>query len=794
MDLRFRRLIVTTRTQEVTMSNSLTAGFENGITRKLVHLSPELTSANWTLKKRDGSSVSFDTSKIRKVLYKCFHSSELKVRTQITSAEEDTIVTKIVTAVVNSIEATKKTTTDVESVQRLVIAQLWAEGLFNEAEHYQNYREQRRKQRLASPVAPDVAARVLEDQKHLPTSLAYYQFMSKFSRWNYELKRRETWKEAVHDRVMPWFKRIPRAVGKLSEAEWSELTSYMYNLKASPAMRVIQMAGPALDRCNVGVYNCAYQPISDLFSFSEMLYILMQGTGEGFSCESEYVDELPRIKKHKGKKPDTLIVEDSTESWCSTYHEYLQRLWDGHDVNVDTSLVRKKGSRLKTKGGRSSGPEPFIELLAFAKTMVASRQGRYIDDIDAHDLSCMTGKIVQVGGVRRAAEISLSDLSSTKMRTAKSGNWWEASRHRSMANNSAVYDYPEGVPVELFMEEWLSLVKSKSGERGIFNRRAAQKHRPKRRRLAKFGCNPCAEIILRPYEFCNLTMVIARPDDTPETLKKKVRIATIFGKLQSLCTDFKYIRKDWHDNCEEEMLLGVDITGHADCPILRVGAPGRAALLRELNKVVQDTDVEFSARFGVPVSAANTTVKPGGDSAVFFDCASGVSPWFSAYQIRWVRESINSPVAQFLIDSGVPHAPAPEAPESLYVFGFPRKAPVGATLRNDMSAEVQFFNWLEWKQNWAEHSVSATIYVEEHEWPKLGGLVYDHIDHITGLSFLPKDNGTYTYAPNEELTEEKYNKFVETFPDLNWAKLGEYESEDMTEGSQTFACVGDKCI
>jgi ribonucleoside-diphosphate reductase alpha chain len=772
------------------MSNVITAPVStNGFVRQTMSMTPEQVAEEWTCKKRDGKVVPFDVKKIRKALFRCFNA----VMPEGLTADVEKTVEKITKAVVNVIEAKHLKTPEVEQVQQFIIQQLWGEGLFEAAEHYQNYREAHKKARLAKPIPPEVLARVQEDQKHFPLDLQYYQFMSKFSRWKETEKRRETWYETVYERVMPWLKSVPGV--RLTEAEWKELSDAMYGLEASPAMRVVQMAGPALDRCNVGVYNCAYQPLSDLFAFPEMLYILMQGTGEGFSCESEYVSDLPRIKKQKKVKPDTIVVDDSTEGWCNSYFEFLQRLWDGHDAYLDTSAVRKKGTRLKTKGGRASGPEPFLELISFARNMVKSKQGRCLDDIDAHDLACMTGKIVQVGGVRRAAEISLSDLSSNAMRHAKSGNWWEKSVHRSMANNSAVYDFDGPPPMELFMDEWVSLMKSRAGERGIFNRRAAFKHSPKRRKWNKMlpGCNPCAEILLRPWEFCNLTMAIARPDDTIETLKRKVRIATIFGKIQSMCTKFGYIRQDWKQNCEEERLLGVDITGHADCPLIRNGAPGRAELLRTLKQVVEETDIALSARWGVNRSAADTTIKPGGDSAVFFNCASGVSPWFAAHQIRWVRESIGSPIAKFLIESGVPHAPAPEAPDNLLVFGFPRQAPKGATLRNDMPADVQFFNWLEWKKNWAEHSVSATIYVEYHEWLKLGSLVYEHIDEITGLSFLPKDNGTYTYAPNEELTEEKYAEFAGKFPELNWAKLAEYENEDMTEAAQTFACVGDKC-
>lgn len=783
------------------MQHGVVAGFRtsnsvNGTFRKTHQLTPAEVAEGWVCVKRDGSKVPFDCAKISKALHKCFnHSNPLADHALHSDGVDhlDKLVMDIVKGVVNSIQAEHKQTVDVEYVQRLIIQQLWSKGLFDSAEHYSAYRENRRKLREAKPISPEVVARIKEDQKQFKNPLQCYQFYSKFSRWRENDKRRETWRETVYDRVIPWLQNVPGVAGKLSEDTWKELADSMYSLDVSPAMRVVQMAGPALDRCNVGVFNCAYHPIESISGFCELLYILMQGTGNGFSVEVDYVSQLPRIAKQKGGTPVTIVVEDSTEGWCAAYRQALELLWDGQDFVPDVSGVRKRGTRLKTKGGRASGPEPFVDLLNFARKLILSRQGKFLTDIDMHDLSCMTGKIVQVGGVRRAALISLSDLDSEPMRDAKSGNWYAHAKYRTMANNSAVYDFDEQVPVETFMTEWLALVKSKSGERGIFNRKAALRHKPARRKAAKFGCNPCAEIILRPYEFCNLSMAIARPGDTEETLTRKVRLATIFGKIQSLCTKFNYINSRWKENCDEERLLGVDITGHADCPILHDTNPDRPALLARLRDVVRTTDIELSVLFGVNESAANTTVKPGGDSAVLFDCASGVSPRYAPYYMRWVRESIGSPIAKFLQDSGVMHAPAPEAAERLLVFGFPTKAPENSKKRNDSSAKRQFFNWLDWKRNWAEHSVSATVYVEEHEWPELGGLVYKHIDEITGLSFLPKDNGTYTYPPHEEITQAQYEELMKTFPDLNWAKLSDYESEDMTESSGTFACVGDKC-
>lgn len=747
--------------------------------------SPEQIAADWKCRKRDGTISGFDVGKVRQALERCFSSVGMA------AADRPAVIERVTRAVVVTLEPYQDgKPIDVEDVQRLVIRQLWVENIFDAAEHYQNYREAHRKQRIDKPLSDRQQQAVAEDRKHFPTDLQYYQFIGKFSRWRDDLQRRETWHETVYDRVMPWFLALPGVTGKLSAAECQMLSDAMYNLEASPAMRVVQMAGPALERCNVGCYNCSYLPIEDIFGFSELLYILMQGSGVGFSVEYDYINELPRIKKQKGEKPGLYSVADTTEGWCDALFHGMNTWFEGNDVEFDTSGVRVAGTRLKTKGGRASGPEPLIELLAFVRRIILSRQGSFLTDLDVHDICCKIGKIVQVGGVRRASLISLSELNSNTMRHAKGGNWWEHSGHRRMANNSAVYD---GRPsIDEFMEEWLALVKSKSGERGIFNREAALAHLPERRVRHKFGTNPCAEIILRMYGFCNLSIAVARPWDTPESLMRKVIIATYFGTMQATCTNFNYIRPKWKENAEEERLIGVDITGHADCPLLRYGAPGREELLKGLKQAVADTNEMLAKRFGINRSACDTCVKPSGDSSIFFDCASGISPRFAAHQLRWVRESMHSPLSAFLIDQGVPYAVSPED-ATLYVFGFPKKAPEGVTLRNDLTAIQQLENWLQWKQGWAEHSVSCTIYVEEHEWLAVGAWVYEHFDHITGLSFLPKDNGIYTHAPNEELTADQYAAAVEAFPDLEWAKLCRYEEEDMTEASQTLACTSGAC-
>ena len=1109
--------------------------------------------------KRGGRSEDFRVNKIQSAVRRALINGGDWPNDEETEKYAD----KVTKAVCSLIVKTNVNPVPVDDVQKYVIQQFWIDNMDRIATHYTLYKEERRKARELEPIDQNIKDMIATDAKHFGEPIQYFQLITKFARWNENAKRRETWQE-VCERVMGWFKKQPR-LKSVPQAQWEELYQYLYNLKASPAMRVIQMAGPPLDRCNVGVFNCSYLPIKDLFSFVELLYILMQGTGAGFSVEADYVEHLPRVKRQTSTMLPTHVIEDSTEGWCDALRLGLEIWFDGSDIEFDFSKIRPAGARLKTKGGRSCGPEPLKDLLKFAKELIFKRQGKYLTDIDCHDLSCMVGKIVQVGGVRRAALISLSDLNSSEMREAKSGPWWQNHVHRSMANNSAVFNSKPSDTV--FMEEWLSLAKSGSGERGIFNREGVMKMLPKRRKKAKFGTNPCfhpdtrihtdeglvrivdlytagkpinrvtvdgrdtltsknegvslrtatqveltqqnakvfklttshgqeivctdnhefptdkgrkqlkdlkpgmklmlqseegffgqhgsfgeglnlgiaagsgevvreghrvfldsdkfmegyqnqqmatdckrallnrttsggikaklkfknlntarasgslynskiqsfagvdsvvdlkylvpesvmqgcrgmaagylagllssagrvvrvsgsssevnlvlestshrmlletqmllsnfgvvsrvrkvvrkpdssvpviderknyndheryalavsqgqcgrfmevvgmsgvsgsmldnmlevgnsepsdddyvttvksvteegisdvyclnqpethnviangvvsgncAEIILRPHEFCNLTIVIARPDDTPETLKEKIRVATIFGTLQASCTNFKYIRQTWHENCEEEALLGVDITGQMDCPLLRPGAEGREKLLEDLKAVVSATNEEWAKKIGINRAAAETCVKPSGDSSQFFNCGSGIHAWFGKYFIRRVRERKDSPVARMLMDQGVPWIIAPEDP-SLLCFEFPRKAPEGALTRHDQTAVDQLENWLVWKKHFADHSVSATVYIEETEWFEAGWWVHKHFDEVSGVSFLPRDNGSYTGTPYEEIGEEEYRKRLAALPEIDWSKLVRYETEDMTVGSQTYACTAGGC-
>lgn len=626
------------------------------------------------------------------------------------------------------------------------------------------------------------------------TPIQELQFMDKYSRWKPDAGRRETWEEAVV-RVMLFF---VRSVGieALPESEWDALTRAMLNMEAMPSMRILQMAGPALERCHVGAYNCAYLPIDSFSAFGELLYILMQGTGVGFSVEEQYVDSLPRIKKQKkGKAPAKWAVSDTTEGWCNALLYGLKNWAAGYEVEFDFSRIRLQGTVLHTKGGRASGPEPLKQLLAFVRGKMLAKQGSYLSPIDAHDIACYCGSIVQVGGVRRAAEISLSDLFDKEMREAKTGNFWERNSQRAMANNSVVYEEkPNAVD---FLEEWISLAKSGSGERGIFNRAGVRDQTPKRRKKRQdFGTNPCGEIVLRPRQFCNLSIAIARSDDTIDSLKRKVRLAAIFGTLQSTLTNFNYLPDEWKINCQEERLLGVDITGQMDCPLLRPANDTRIALLDILLGVAQETNKEFAQRLKIPVSAAVTCVKPSGNSAQLFNCSSGLHPRFAAFYIRRLRIGAYTPIAKLLKEAGVAYSPEvgqTSEDASVLVFEYPVKSPEGAITRHDMSAIDQLENWLQWKLAYTEHNPSVTIYVEDKEWVEVAAWVYDRWDFIGGLAFLPKDQTHYELPPYEEITEKEYNLRLGAFPTVDYSRLSAFEKEDMTEVNREFSCTGDRC-
>jgi ribonucleoside-diphosphate reductase alpha chain len=553
-------------------------------------------------------------------------------------------------------------------------------------------------------------------------------------------------------------------------------------------------AGPALDRDNTAGYNCSYLPVDDPKSFDEAMYILLCGTGVGFSVERQYVSKLPEIPQLFDSET-TIVVKDSKEGWAKAFRQLLALLWAGEIPQWDIGLVRPAGARLKTFGGRASGPAPLVELFNFAITTFKAAQGRKLSSIECHDLMCFIGQIVVVGGVRRSAMISLSNLSDDRMRHAKSGQWWETAPWRALANNSV--GYTEKPDMETFMREWTALVASKSGERGVFNRQAcvdlAVKH-GRRDPNHEFGCNPCSEISLRPYQFCNLTEVVVRATDTIDDLERKVRLATILGTVQSTYTKFPYLRKVWQKNTEEERLLGVSLTGVMDNPLMTPKNQGLEQTLEHLRSVAVNTNAEFAGMLNIPVSAAITCVKPSGTVSQLVDSASGIHARHSAYYIRTVRGDNKDPLTQFMKDKGIPNEPCVMKGDTTTVFSFPVKSPDNAVTRNDMTAIEQLDLWLTYQRHWCEHKPSVTISVRDAEWMEVGAFVYKHFDEMSGVSFLPHTDHTYQQAPYQDCTKEDYEELLAKMPtSIAWSELTEYESEDNTAGSQTMACTGDSC-
>jgi ribonucleoside-triphosphate reductase len=617
----------------------------------------------------------------------------------------------------------------------------------------------------------------------------YQRFIhaSRYARWRDDLGRRETWEETVGRLIDYYYQAV-----KFDSTEAAELYHAILDMEVMPSMRAMMTAGPALDRCNVGAYNCAYLPVDSPRSFDEAMYILMCGTGVGFSVEEKYVSQLPRITEEFSDTDTVIVVGDSKEGWAKSFRELITLLIAGQVPKWDVSGVRPAGARLRTFGGRASGPEPLVRLFEFAIRLFRGAAGRRLSCLECHDLMCMVADVVVVGGVRRSAMISLSDLGSEPMAKAKSGSWWEGHVHRQLANNSAVYN---GRPdVGEFLKEWKSLYDSKSGERGIFNRDASKRiveKLGKRDPNYDFGTNPCSEIILRPFQFCNLTEVVVRSDDTRESLRAKVRIATILGTIQSTFTDFKYLRKVWQRNTEEERLLGVSLTGIADNAELFGTTSGE--LLNELKQLANEVNAEWSDRLGIQRSAAITCVKPSGTVSQLVNSASGIHPRWSRFYLRTVRNDIKDPISKFLIDSGVPYEQDQRNPSAL-VFCFPQQSPEDSVVREQVNA-INFLNiWKSFQENWCEHKPSVTISVAEDEWLPVAAWVHDNFDIVSGVSFLPFDPTEYPQAPYQTLTENQYKEWIQKMPQsIDWTRLSSYEVEDNTTGSQELACVAGFC-
>ena len=616
-----------------------------------------------------------------------------------------------------------------------------------------------------------------------------YIGMSRYARYQDDKGRRESWPETVQRFVDYIFGRTP-AISEDTVLK-EELFIAIKNLELMPSMRAMMTAGKSADRDNTCVYNCAYLPIDDPKSFDEAMFILLCGTGAGFSVESKYISQLPEVPDRLFDSEHTIAVHDSKEGWAKSLRLLLANLWAGEIPKWDVSNVRPAGARLKTFGGRASGPEPLVELFKFAVATFKNAKGRRLNSLECHDLMCKIGEVVVVGGVRRSAMISLSDLDDERIRHAKAGPWWDTAPHRALANNSAVYN--ETPTVGKFMEEWLSLYNSHSGERGIFNREAAKKTVEKyghRDPNFEFGTNPCSEIILRPYQFCNLSECVVRHDDTKETLLRKVRLAAILGTIQSTFTKFPYLRKVWANNTEEERLLGVSLTGIYDNPLLTTQGPELNELLAELRLAARDANEQFAAILGIPKSAAITCVKPSGTVSQLVDSASGIHPRHAKYYIRRVRGDKKDPLSQFLVSQGVPAEDCVYKPTQTVVFSFPIKAPAGIT-RDDVTPKDHLALWLTYQRHWCEHKPSVTISVAEKDWPSVGAWTWEHFDEISGVSYLPYDGGTYRQAPYTTCTEQEYLELKAKIPKIDWTKL--QENTDNVEGAQMLACSAGVC-
>ena len=630
----------------------------------------------------------------------------------------------------------------------------------------------------------------------LPTDYQNFIALSRYARWKEDEQRRETWGETVARYFDYMADHLLNNNGyKLPDTLRGELEEAVLNQSIMPSMRALMTAGPALDRCHVGGYNCSYVPVDSPRAFDESMYILMCGTGVGFSVERHCIEKLPMVSEEFHDTDTVIKVGDSRPGWAKSLKELIAMLYSGQIPKFDVSEVRPAGARLKTFGGRASGPQPLVELFNFCIEKFKGAAGRRLYPIECHDIMCKIGEVVVVGGVRRSALISLSNLNDDQMAHAKSGQWWENEGQRALANNSVAYKTkPE---MGTFMREWLSLYDSKSGERGIFNRQSAKKQAAKNGRRETehdFGCNPCSEIILRPYQFCNLSEVVVRESDTLATLKEKVRLATILGTFQATLTNFKYLRKIWQKNTEEERLLGVSLTGIMDNNLTATSGGKLETALEILRAEAVIVNEAMSKQLKIPQSTAVTCVKPSGTVSQLTDAASGIHARHNPYYIRTVRGDNKDPLTQFLVAEGIPAEPDVMKPDSTTVFSFPMKSPNGAVTRTQMTAIEQLELWLAYQRHWCEHKPSVTISVKENEWMSVGSWVYEHFDEVSGISFLPFSEHTYQQAPYQDIDAEQYAEFKKKMPKkVDWSKLSDFEKEDTTSGGRELACTAGVC-
>lgn len=737
--------------------------------------------------KRDGSLVSFDLQKITDAVWKGMQAAE-----EGSYEEAELVANKVYADLVRITKRYKTFVPSVEGIQDTVEKELIHSDYVKTAKAYIIYREDRAKARQSQVMIPqEVRDKIADASKYFKSSYQEFIFYQFYARWRDDLGRRETWVESI-DRYIEFMKE--NLGDKLTDKEYSEVREGMLKQEVCPSMRLLWSAGKACRATHVTAYNCAYIAPTSWRDLSEVMYVSMCGAGCGFSVEPENVEKFPQIQKQTGKKAPTIVVEDSKVGWCNAFVEACEAWEKGLEVDIDYSKVRPAGARLETMGGRASGPAPLKELMKFTKRKMLARQGRRLTPLDIHDITCQIGLIVVAGGVRRSALISLSALDDTDMRDAKKGAFWQTQGQRSMANNSAVYE--EKPSAGEFLDEWTALVKSGSGERGIFNRGGLQAQLPKRRWEAiknqkQIGPNPCGEIYLRSKQFCNLTSIVIRPEDTMASLKRKMRVATILGTYQATLTNFEYLSPEWKENCEEEQLLGVSMTGYYDNAAVR-----NDKNLQELKKESIRVNKKYAKRFGKNESTAITTVKPHGNSGQLLAVGSGMHPWFSRYFIRRVRISANDPLLKLAEAQGVPIKPEvgySTSNATTMVLEFPVKAPENAIVKDDVSALDLLKEWKRLKTNFTEHNPSVTIYVGDDEWLAVANFVYENWDLVGGLSFLPRNDHVYELAPYEEIDEKEYAERMSKLGKLDFSDLMKYERTDQTIGAKELACVSGDC-
>jgi ribonucleoside-diphosphate reductase alpha chain len=741
-----------------------------------------------TIKKRDGQVAPFDLSKITSAINK-----SMSVSGEGSPEEAELVANKVLAELVKIAKKFKDFLPDVEGIQDIVERELILSEYVKSAKEYILYRQERSKLRgVGVQVPAKVKKLTAESKKYFKNQLGEFVYYRSYSKWIDAEGRRETWIETI-DRYISFMKsRLGKTV---KDSEYAELREAILNQEVMPSMRLLQFAGPAVERTNVCAYNCSFIAPSKLEDFAEIMYISMCGTGVGFSVESQNVQSLPQIKFQTGKKLSKHVVADSKEGWSDSLTFGIKTWYNGEDVEFDFSQIRPAGARLKTMGGKASGPDPLIRLLNLVRTKVLSKQGRRLSNLDAHDIICSIGDCVVAGGVRRSALISLSDLDDEAIRDAKKGQFYLTEPQRSIANNSAVYIQKPSATE--FFDEWIALMKSGSGERGIFNRGSLSKTLPERRlkvlggNISNLGTNPCGEIILQSKQFCNLSEVVARADDTEESLLKKIKLATLLGTYQSTLTNFQYLSKEWKENCEKERLLGVSITGQWDCPVVR-----DAKVLLKLKHAVIKANELYAKRFKISASTCATCVKPSGTVSQTVDCASGMHTRFAPYYIRRIRISVTDSLFKMIRDQGVPYQPEvgqSKENATTFVFEFPVKAPKGAVVSKDISAVKQLEFWKMVKINYTEHNPSVTIYVGENEWIEVANWVYSNWDIIGGLSFLPRNDYVYPLAPYEEIDEKKYNELVKKIGNIDFSKIITYEKTDESDLKKELACAGGMC-